>query len=444
MRTGDLTQLEMARRGILSGEMKLCAELENVEPETIRRGVEDGTIVVIRNNRHRTIPALAIGKGLRTKINTNIGTSKDRADMALEMEKIRVSIAAGTDTIMDLSTGGDLGAIRRAVIGASTVAVGTVPIYQAAVKAVDVGKAIVEMTADELFQAVEENGEDGVDFVTVHCGVTRQSVACLEKQGRLLVIVSRGGSILAHWMDFNNRENPLYEQYDRLLEIARRYDMVLSLGDGLRPGCLADATDRGQLQELILLGELARRARERGVQVMIEGPGHVPINQIQANVLLEKSLCGGAPFYVLVPLPTDIAPGYDHITAAIGGAIAGWAGADYLCYVTPSEHLRLPTLDDVREGVIASKIAAHIADIAKGIPGAIERDRRMARARRELDWEGQVEASLDPARSRAWLEKSASAKEEGCTMCGDLCAVRTGRKKRDPGNRQAPAGLEPE
>jgi phosphomethylpyrimidine synthase len=255
-------------------------------------------------------------------------------------------------------------------------------------------------------------------------------VECIEKQGRLLGIVSRGGSILAHWMDFNNRENPLYEQYDRLLEIAKNYDMVLSLGDGLRPGCLADATDRGQVQELILLGELTRRAREQGVQVMIEGPGHVPIRDIQANILLEKSLCNGAPFYVLGPLPTDIAPGYDHITAAIGGAIAGWAGADYLCYVTPSEHLRLPTIDDVREGVVASKIAAHIADIAKGIPGAIERDHRMARCRKELDWEGQILASIDPARSRAWLEKSASAEDEGCTMCGDLCAVKMGRKKK--------------
>ena len=429
------TQLETARQGIVSEEMAACAKRENVEAETLRKGVEDGTIVVVRNNRHTSIAALAIGKGLRTKINTNIGTSKDRADLALELEKVRVSVAAGTDTIMDLSTGGDLGAIRRAVIGASTVAVGTVPIYQAAVAAVRAGKAIVEMTADDLFRAIEENGEDGVDFVTVHCGVTRRSVECIEKQGRLLGIVSRGGSILAHWMDFNNRENPLYEQYDRLLEIAKKYDMVLSLGDGLRPGCLADATDRGQVQELILLGELTRRAREQGVQVMIEGPGHVPIQQIQANMLLEKSLCNGAPFYVLGPLPTDIAPGYDHITAAIGGAIAGWAGADYLCYVTPSEHLRLPTLDDVREGVIASKIAAHIADIAKGIPGAIERDHRMARARKELDWEGQIEASLDPVRSRAWLEKSASAKEEGCTMCGDLCAVKMGRKKRDPEGR---------
>jgi phosphomethylpyrimidine synthase len=410
--------------------MVACAKQENVEAEFIRKGVEEGTIVVVRNNRHRTIPALAIGKGLRTKINTNVGTSKDRADMALELEKVHVSIAAGTDTIMDLSTGGDLGTIRRAILEASTVPVGTVPIYQAAVAAVKAGKAIVEMTADDLFGAIEENGEDGVDFITVHCGVTRQSVARIEQQGRLLGIVSRGGSILAHWMDFNNRENPLHGEYDRLLAIAKKYDMVLSLGDGLRPGCLSDATDRGQVQELILLGELTRRARDCGVQVMIEGPGHVPIQEIKANVLLEKSLCGGAPFYVLGPLPTDIAPGYDHITAAIGGAIAGWAGADFLCYVTPSEHLRLPTLDDVREGVIASKIAAHIADIAKGVPGAIERDHRMARCRKEFDWEGQIEASLDPARSRAWLEKSASAKEEGCTMCGDLCAVRLGKKRK--------------
>jgi len=331
---------------------------------------------------------------------------------------------------MDLSTGGDLGAIRRAVISASDVAVGTVPIYQAAVAAVKAGKAIVEMTADELFAAIKENSEDGVDFITIHCGVTRQSVARIERQGRLLGIVSRGGSILAHWMDFNNRENPLYEDYDRLLTIAKKYDMVLSLGDGLRPGCLSDATDRGQVQELILLGELTRRAREQGVQVMIEGPGHVPIQEIKANVLMEKSLCNGAPFYVLGPLPTDVAPGYDHITAAIGGAIAGWAGADFLCYVTPAEHLRLPTLDDVREGVIASKIAAHIADIAKGIPGAIERDHRMARCRKEFDWEGQIGSSLDPVRSRAWLEKSKSAGEEGCTMCGDLCAVRLGKKRK--------------
>jgi len=286
----------------------------------------------------------------------------------------------------------------------------------------------MEMTADELFQAIEENGADGVDFITVHCGVTRESVGRIEAQGRLLGIVSRGGSITARWMDYNDSENPLYAQYDRLLEIARRYDMVLSLGDGLRPGCLADATDRGQVQELIVLGELCRRARMQDVQVMIEGPGHVPYYQIEANVSLQKSLCEGVPFYVLGPLPTDIAPGYDHITAAIGGALAGAAGADFLCYVTPSEHLRLPNLEDVHEGIMASRIAAHIADIAKGYPGAMEKDILMAKHRREFNWEGQIELSIDPGRSRSWLERSESAKEEGCTMCGEFCAIKLGKK----------------
>jgi len=285
------------------------------------------------------------------------------------------------------------------------------------------------MNADDMFEVIEENGEDGVDFITVHCGVTRGSVRAIEEQGRLLGIVSRGGSITANWMACNNRENPLYEEYDRLLEIAERYDMVLSLGDGLRPGCLADATDRGQVQELILLGELARRARERGVQVMIEGPGHVPLKDIQANIQLQKALCNGAPFYVLGPLPTDIAPGYDHITSAIGGAIAGAAGADFLCYVTPSEHLRLPTLDDVREGIIAAKIAAHIADIAKGFPGARERDDLMAACRKAFNWQGQIDVSIDPERTRQLLETSESAKEEGCTMCGEFCAIKLGKKE---------------
>src|SRR5512137_979362 len=421
------TQLEMARKGIISEEMAFCAKQESVAPETIRKGVEDGTIVVVRNNRHTSIAAMAIGKGLRTKVNANVGTSKDRADVAHELEKVRVSIEAGTDTIMDLSTGGDLGAIRRAIIAASTVAIGTVPIYQAAVAVVNAGKAIVEMSADDLFRAIEENGEDGVDFLTVHCGVTRESVGRIETQGRVLGIVSRGGSILAHWMDYNDRENPLYEQYERLLAIAKRYDMVLSLGDGLRPGCIADATDRGQVQELILLGELTKRAREQDVQVMIEGPGHVPINEIQANIQLQKSLCNGAPFYVLGPLPTDIAPGYDHITSAIGGAIAGSAGADFLCYVTPSEHLRLPTLEDVREGIIASKIAAHIADIAKELPGAVKQDIMMAKYRKEFDWQGQVNVSIDPEKTEKLLEKSKSAEEEGCTMCGEFCAIKLGK-----------------
>jgi phosphomethylpyrimidine synthase len=422
-----MTQLESARKGIVTEEMNLCAEREGVSPEFIRRGVEEGTIVVVRNNRRLSVEPLAIGRGLRTKINANIGTSRDRVDPALELEKVRICTAAGADAIMDLSTGGDIRAIRKAIIAASLPVIGTVPIYQAAARMLAEQRAIVDMTADDIFRAIEENGEDGVDFITVHCGVTRKSVGCLEAEGRLLGIVSRGGSITANWMACHDRENPLYEQYDRLLEIAGRYDMVLSLGDGLRPGCLADATDRGQVQELIILGELSKRARDRNVQVMIEGPGHVPLRDIEANIQLQKRICNGAPFYVLGPLPTDIAPGYDHITSAIGGAIAGAAAADFLCYVTPSEHLRLPTLDDVREGVIAAKIAAHIADIAKGLPGAMEKDIRMARCRKNFDWQGQIDVSIDPERAGAWLERSASAREEGCTMCGEFCAIKLGR-----------------
>lgn len=425
-----MTQLESARQGKISHEMRICAEREGVSPEYIRKGVEDGTIVVVRNRKHDTVAPLAIGKGLRTKINANIGTSKDRVDLELELQKVRVSESAGADSIMDLSTGGDIGMIRKEIIKASNVVVGTVPIYQAASRMLENRKAIVEMTEDDMFSAIEENGEDRVDFITVHCGVTRKSVDCVTSEGRLLGIVSRGGSILSKWMAFNGRENPLYENYDRLLEIAHRYDMVLSLGDGLRPGCLADATDRGQIQELIILGELTKRARDNGVQVMIEGPGHVPLNEIEANVALQKSLCHGAPFYVLGPLPTDISPGYDHITSAIGGAIAGAAGADFLCYVTPAEHLKLPHLEDVREGVIASRIAAHIADIAKGLPGAYEKDHVMARYRKEFNWEGQVMTAIDPVKAAALLEKSESADDEGCTMCGEFCAIRLGKQKK--------------
>jgi phosphomethylpyrimidine synthase len=328
---------------------------------------------------------------------------------------------------MDLSTGGDIRAIRKAIIKESSLVIGTVPIYQAAVQMLNSKKAIVEMTAEDMFRVIEENGEDGVDFITVHCGITKKSIGCLEIGGRHLGIVSRGGSFLANWIRCNKRENPLYEQYDKLLELAGHYDMVLSLGDGLRPGCIADATDRAQIEELITLGELTKRARDQGVQVMIEGPGHVPIREIKANVELEKSLCQGAPFYVLGPIPTDIAPGYDHITAAIGGAIAGSAGADFLCYVTPAEHLRLPTIEDVKEGIIASKIAAHIADIAKGVPGAIEKDLLMAKYRDEFNWEGQVNLSIDPEKVRACLETSESAGKEGCTMCGEFCAIKLGK-----------------
>ena len=350
-------------------------------------------------------------------------------DLNLELKKLKTAVEAGADAVMDLSTGGNLAAIRKKVMKESAVAIGTVPIYQAAVKMIKNGKAISEMTADDIFAVIEENGKDGVDFITVHCGVTRLSVAALKSQKRILGIVSRGGSMTANWMDCNKKENPLYEEYGRLLEIAHRYDMVLSLGDGLRPGAIDDATDQAQLQELIILGELAHRARTAGVQVMIEGPGHVPLTEIVTNIKLQKEICNNAPFYVLGPLPTDIAPGYDHITSAIGGAIAGAAGADFLCYVTPAEHLRLPTLNDVRDGVIAARIAAHIADIAKGVKGARERDRKMSQCRNNFDWQGQMDLSIDPQKTVSLLEKSKSAKDEGCTMCGELCAIKLGKKK---------------
>ena len=423
-----MTQLEKARKGLITEEMKIAAREENVAPEYIRQGLVDGTIVICRNVQHKTIKPLAIGRGLRTKVNANIGTSKDHTDLNLELKKLKIATAAGADAVMDLSTGGNLAVIRKKIMQKSNVAIGTVPIYQAAVKMIADKKAISEMTADDIFDVIEENGRDGVDFITVHCGVTRLSVAALQAQKRILGIVSRGGSMTANWMDCNQQENPLYEEYDRLLDIAHRYDMVLSLGDGLRPGAIDDATDQAQLQELIILGELAGRARAAGVQVMIEGPGHVPLTEIVTNIKLQKEICQNAPFYVLGPLPTDIAPGYDHITSAIGGAIAGAAGADFLCYVTPAEHLRLPTLDDVRDGVIAARIAAHIADIAKGLPGARAKDKRMSQCRKTFDWQGQVDLSIDPEKTVALLEKSKSAKDEGCTMCGELCAIKLGKK----------------
>ncbi|MGP8002204.1 MAG: phosphomethylpyrimidine synthase ThiC [Smithella sp.] len=424
-----MTQLEKARKGLITKEMKIAARDEKVAPQYIRQGLVDGTIVICRNVNHRAIKPLAIGKGLRTKVNANIGTSKDHMDLNLELKKLKIAVEAGADAVMDLSTGGNLAAIRKKVMKESAVAIGTVPIYQAAVKMIKNGKAISEMTADDIFAVIEENGKDGVDFITVHCGVTRLSVAALKSQKRILGIVSRGGSMTANWMDCNKKENPLYEEYGRLLEIAHRYDMVLSLGDGLRPGAIDDATDQAQLQELIILGALATRARAAGVQVMIEGPGHVPLTEIVTNIKLQKEICNNAPFYVLGPLPTDIAPGYDHITSAIGGAIAGAAGADFLCYVTPAEHLRLPTLNDVRDGVIAARIAAHIADIAKGVKGARERDRKMSQCRNNFDWQGQMDLSIDPQKTVSLLEKSKSAKDEGCTMCGELCAIKLGKKK---------------
>ena len=417
-----MTQLELAREGIISPQMEQVAQYEGIAAETIRQGVALGTIVIPANNNHANLIPCGIGKGLKTKVNANIGTSSDFGDINTELEKLSVAVAAGADTVMDLSTGGDITAIRRAIMAKSTLPIGTVPIYQAAIEAVSRHDAIVRMTEDELFGAIEQQARDGVDFITVHCGVTRQAIARLKQQKRVSDVVSRGGAFLMGWMLHNKRENPLYEYFDRLLELARQYDVTLSLGDGMRPGSLADATDRPQIEELLTLGELVQKSRQAGVQVMVEGPGHLPINQIEANVQLEKSICNGAPFYVLGPLVTDIAAGYDHITGAIGGAVAAAAGTDFLCYVTPAEHLSLPDPEDVRQGVIASRIAAHAGDIAKGVKGTAQRDRQMSLARKRLDWEEQARLSLDPKRFSRVHSKHTTA-GAACSMCGDFCAM---------------------
>jgi phosphomethylpyrimidine synthase len=419
-----MTQILQARKGNVTPEMAAVARAEGVSVDHVIEGVAQGTIVITRNAKHTSVTPLGVGKGLRTKINANIGTSKDRMSIQDEIEKLKAAVAAGADAVMDLSTGGPIVGIRKEILAHSTVAIGTVPIYQAAVETVEQGKPIVQMDPETLFRVIEEQAEEGVDFVTVHCGVTSGSVDRLKRQGRIMDVVSRGGAFHLEWIIYNDSENPLFKQYDRLVEIAKKYDVTLSLGDGMRPGCLADATDRAQIEELITLGELRDIAHEAGVQVMIEGPGHVPINQVETNIKIQKELCKGAPFYVLGPLVTDVAPGYDHITSAIGGAIAGAAGADFLCYVTPSEHLRLPDLEDVREGVIASRIAAHAADIAKGVKGAMEWDREMARRRKALDWKGQIELSINPERARKLRESSMPKESDVCTMCGEFCSMK--------------------
>jgi len=417
-----MTQLGVAREGVVSSQMTLVAQQEGVEVEVVRQGVARGTVVIPANTNHQSLVPCGIGQGLRTKVNANIGTSSDFGNVDTELEKSRVACEAGADAVMDLSTGGDISGIRRAIIASSPLAIGTVPIYQAGIEAIERHDAIVKMTVDELFAVIEEQARDGVDFMTVHCGVTRSAIARLKEQGRVADVVSRGGAFLIGWIVYNEQENPLYQYYDRLLEIVGRYDVALSLGDGMRPGSLADATDRAQVEELLVIGELVERARQAGVQVMVEGPGHLPLNQIEANVRLEKSICRGAPFYVLGPLVTDIAAGYDHITGAIGGAIAAAAGADFLCYVTPAEHLSLPGLEDVRQGVIASRIAAHAADIVKGAKGAEEWDVKMSRARKELDWEEQARLSLDPERSRQ-VHGRHTSDGAACSMCGQYCAM---------------------
>ena len=420
-----MTQLEYARRGLITEKMQLAAEAEGVPPEFIRDGIAAGTIVICHNIKHANGVPLAVGAGLRTKVNANIGSSSDDTDMEKELEKARVAVKYGADAIMDLSTGGPVDEIRKAIIAETNACIGSVPLYQAALDAVRVkNKAIVDMTVDDIFAGIIKHAEDGVDFITVHCGVTRGTVERMKNEGRIMDVVSRGGAFTIEWMSYNNKENPLFEHFDKLLEITKEYDMTLSLGDGFRPGCLADATDRAQIHELILLGELTQRAQEAGVQVMIEGPGHVPLNQIQTNIQLQKRLCHGAPFYVLGPLVTDIAPGYDHITCAIGGAIAAAAGADFLCYVTPSEHLCLPNVQDVRDGVIATRIAAHAADIAKGVKGAMAKDIAMAKCRKKLDWEGQFALAMDPDKAREYRANSPVSDHGACTMCGEFCAYK--------------------
>lgn len=419
-----MNQMRVARSGQITSQVRKVAQDEGLDPETVAQGVADGQIVVPHNTK-RTLPRpMGIGKGLRTKVNANVGTSTDRSQLNQELAKVRAALEAGADTVMDLSTGGDVDQIRSEIRNICPVPLGTVPIYQAVVETIAEKGALVKMTDDKIFQVIEKQAQGGVDFITVHCGVTQETLERLRKQGRLTDIVSRGGAFLTTWMVANQRENPLYEQFDRLLDLAVEYDLTLSLGDGLRPGSLADATDRAQVQETILLGELTKRAWERDVQVMIEGPGHVPLDQVEANVLLEKKLCYGAPFYVLGPLVTDVASGYDHIACAIGGALAASVGADFLCYVTPGEHLHLPTVQEVREGVIAARIAAHAGDIAKGIKGALEWDLQMSKARKELNWDRQIELSIDPLRARRAREESQPHTGDVCTMCGEYCALK--------------------
>jgi len=418
-----MTQLELARANIISPQMEAVAQREGLEAEFIRQGIAKGTIVIPANIKHTNLVPRGIGQGLSTKVNANIGTSADFCDVDVELEKLRVAIDCGADAVMDLSTGGDISAIRQAIIKASPVTIGTVPVYQAGIEAINRHGAIVKMSVDELFGVIEEHAQDGVDFLTLHCGITQAAIARLKQQGRLTDVVSRGGAFLIGWMLHNERENPLYEYYDRLLDLAREFDVTLSLGDGLRPGSLADATDRAQVEELLVIGELVDRAQQAGVQAMVEGPGHVPLHQVEANVQLQKAVCKGAPFYVLGPLVTDVAAGYDHITGAIGGAIAAAAGADFLCYVTPAEHLSLPDPEDVKQGVIASRIAAHAGDIAKGVKGAQEWDNRMSIARKKLDWQEQAKLSLDPELSRRVHSKHASSGST-CSMCGPYCAMK--------------------
>lgn len=419
-----ITQMQAARQGKITEAMDIVAKQENMDVNVIRERVAEGTVTICANVNHTSLVPRGVGKGLSTKVNANIGTSSAYPDIEPELLKLEAAIAAGADAVMDLSTGNNIDVSRKSIIDKSTVMVGTVPIYQATVNAIKTYGAVVDMTGDDLLHAIATQAKDGADFMTIHCGVTREVINRMRSQGRVMDVVSRGGSFITGWMLHNQKENPLYERYDDILDICAQYDVTISLGDGLRPGCLADATDRAQVQELLILGELVDRAWGKGVQVLVEGPGHVPFDQIAANMKLQKQLCKNAPFYVLGPLVTDVAPGYDHITSAIGGTLAAANGADFLCYVTPAEHLALPTLEDVHEGVIASRIAAHAADIVKGVPGAKEWDLKMAKARKALDWQKQIDLAIDPIKAKTKRGARNAEGTEACSMCGDYCAMK--------------------
>ncbi|EHL63638.1 phosphomethylpyrimidine synthase ThiC [Cloacibacillus evryensis] len=415
------TQMEAARRGVLTKEMAAVAEKERIGTDKLMRLMAEGRAIIPCNRLHSALSPNGLGSMLKTKINVNLGTSRDMTDLEMEFKKVQSAVEMGAEAIMDLSSFGDTRKFRRHLTGNCTAMIGTVPIYDAVVY---YNKPLAQITTEEWIDIARMHAEDGVDFMTIHCGINRDTAHKFKKNKRLTNIVSRGGSIIFAWMEMTGKENPFYERFDELLEICRDYDVTLSLGDACRPGCLADATDASQVEELITLGELTKRAWERDVQVMIEGPGHMPLNQIAANMEIEKTLCHGAPFYVLGPIVTDVAPGYDHITSAIGGALAAASGAAFLCYVTPAEHLRLPDVNDVKEGIVAARIAAHAADIAKGVPGAREWDDRMSFARKKLDWEKMFELAIDPEKARRYRAESKPEKEDTCSMCGNFCAVR--------------------
>ncbi len=419
------TQMDAARKGIITKEMEIVAKKECLDVELLRERIAEGKIVIPANKNHKSIDPEGVGEGLRTKINVNLGISKDCCNVDAELEKVKSALELNIEAIMDLSSYGKTEEFRTKLIDMSPAMIGTVPIYDA------VGfydKELQDITADEFLKVVEKHAQNGVDFMTIHAGINRETAEVFKRNKRLNHIVSRGGSLLYAWMELNNKENPFFEYYDEICDICREYDVTISLGDACRPGSINDATDASQIKELIVLGELTKRAWEKDVQVMIEGPGHMAINEIAANMVIEKKLCHGAPFYVLGPLVTDIAPGYDHITSAIGGAIAASNGADFLCYVTPAEHLRLPNLDDMKEGIIATKIAAHAADIAKNIKGAKEWDYKMSTARQNLDWEGMFKLAIDPEKARRYRAESTPEHEDSCTMCGKMCSMRNMNK----------------